>query len=547
MKKLLFGKTTIILVFILLFSAFLRFFHLSTNPPGIMPDEAQFAYYAYSILETGQTPFGGINYLSFREFLGGVFSPVYSYILIPFIKIFGMSIFTERMPSALFGVFASLLLYFLIKQLFGSRKTACIGALLFAINPWALFYSHQGRFEMMSIFFVLLGMNAFFYGLVAKKRWYFVLSALVLGISLHAGNATKIVVPLLSVALILYDWKNTKKQRKHIRIFALVVLAFLLLVVQAMFGDGQIGNYQRSALIRRSEIERQVNYEREHSLAPLWASSIFHNKATVVFNTYVAEFSQVFSVNWLFINGHGNLQESLGRHGQYLLFEIPFFFIGLYLSFQKKRNGLFLLAWLFAGNIPGAITSGHFYPYRSILFLPVPIIYSALGITWFIEYVKRLGKIKYIVLGGFMLFSSIILASFLFTFYYDYPAYVSEWRYKEQTEMLAYAVGQKDTYEHIFVDANYAFIYAFMTTFPPVEFRNAVKREETYRDVPVTVLGKYVFGVFPIDKIATPSAYFPKKSLVITNGGKIPKNIPLVKEFEGAEPLHIVYAAYEVE
>ena len=72
---------------------------------------------------------------------------------------------------------------------------------------------------------------------------------------------------------------------------------------------------------------------------------------------------------------------------------MPFFFVGIYLTFKKSiKTGLILISWFMIANIPGAITKGDFYPYRSILMLPVPIIFSSLGIDWFLHFLGRKGK-----------------------------------------------------------------------------------------------------------------------------------------------------------
>ena len=87
---------------------------------------------------------------------------------------------------------------------------------------------------------------------------------------------------------------------------------------------------------------------------------------------FETSYVNVFSLNWLFVNGSNNLQRAVGNHGQFYLFTLPFFFIGINLVFKKNANlGLFLIGWMLLGALPGGLTTGN-YAYRSIHILPSP-------------------------------------------------------------------------------------------------------------------------------------------------------------------------------
>ena len=62
---------------------------------------------------------------------------VYSYLLVPLVKIFGLNDIVIRLPVAIFGALAVICVYYLAKELF-SEKAAIVAAVLLAISPWAL-------------------------------------------------------------------------------------------------------------------------------------------------------------------------------------------------------------------------------------------------------------------------------------------------------------------------------------------------------------------------------------------------------------------------
>ena len=105
-----------ILLTIITLAAFLRFYKLGTNPPGLYWDEAVMGYDAYSILKTGKDHHGVTLPLFFESF-GDWKLPGYHYLLIPSISIFGLNEFAVRFPSALLGTLTVFLTYFLTKKL----------------------------------------------------------------------------------------------------------------------------------------------------------------------------------------------------------------------------------------------------------------------------------------------------------------------------------------------------------------------------------------------------------------------------------------------
>ena len=105
------------LILVLIIAAFLRFFQLGGNPPSLTWDEAAWGYNAYTIGLDGKDEFGKFLPYQYLESFGDFKPPVYAYLDIIPVKIFGLNEFAVRFPSALFGVLTVLVTYFLTKKI----------------------------------------------------------------------------------------------------------------------------------------------------------------------------------------------------------------------------------------------------------------------------------------------------------------------------------------------------------------------------------------------------------------------------------------------
>lgn len=85
---------------ILCLGVFFRFFQIGQIPAGLTNDEADIGYDAYSILNTGKDQWDAK--LPIQSFAGfGDYRPVfYTYLVVPMVKIFGLTNVAVRLPSA---------------------------------------------------------------------------------------------------------------------------------------------------------------------------------------------------------------------------------------------------------------------------------------------------------------------------------------------------------------------------------------------------------------------------------------------------------------
>ena len=87
---------------IILLAAVLRLTAFGHNPPGVYLDEAAQGYNAYSLLRTGKDEYGKSWPVFLRSF-GDYKMPLYAYLTVPSVKIFGLDSFSTRFVSAAFA------------------------------------------------------------------------------------------------------------------------------------------------------------------------------------------------------------------------------------------------------------------------------------------------------------------------------------------------------------------------------------------------------------------------------------------------------------
>src|SRR5690348_4290032 len=141
MKRFLF-----ILIFVI--AALLRFILLTQVPPSPSLDEATIGWNAYSILHTGHDEYGYFLPILLRAY--DDYRPaLYVYLVIPFVKLFGLSVLAVRLPSVILSIVTVATTFFLAKSFFKRYKyrvyIGLISMFILAISPWHIYISRLGH------------------------------------------------------------------------------------------------------------------------------------------------------------------------------------------------------------------------------------------------------------------------------------------------------------------------------------------------------------------------------------------------------------------
>src|SRR5260221_3173963 len=226
MKILKYKK--IILVAIIALAFVLRFWHLNSYP-ALNADEASIGYDAYSLIQTGHDQHGNawpIDFQSFNDYKPGL----YVYMVMPFVKILGLTELAVRMPNAFIGVLTVPVVYLLVLELFKKRDIALIAALFLAISPWHIQFSRGGWEANVATFLVTIGVLFFvkYFNSSKKSILYLIYSILGFVLSMYCYHATRVATPLIGFGLILiYRTEIFKDLSKFL---VVGVVGFILLV-----------------------------------------------------------------------------------------------------------------------------------------------------------------------------------------------------------------------------------------------------------------------------------------------------------------------------
>ncbi len=128
-------------------------YNLGDHPPGLFCDEAAMGYNSYAIAEAGIGEDGEPWPLLFWSF-GGYKDPVYIYPGAVVVKLLGLTVFSTRLPSALFGI-GSVVVIFLLGRSLAGAWVGLWSALLLAFMPWHIHFSRIA-FGVTSFAFLFL-------------------------------------------------------------------------------------------------------------------------------------------------------------------------------------------------------------------------------------------------------------------------------------------------------------------------------------------------------------------------------------------------------
>lgn len=203
---------------ILVVSLLVRLYQLPSVPVGFYVDEAAQGYNAYLLLTTGRDEHNHVLPLYLQSF--GTYPPaLFAYFATVPIKLFGLSVFSVRLTSAVIGSVTVLVFAILCQFVFSRRSAFLLGGLLLAINPTHVLFSRGIHEPTLGLLIFLLGVT-FLY----RRCW--TRGLLLLSLSTYAYQPQRLIVyPLILGLVFLFR----KKPILPLILFGLTQLPNLLL------------------------------------------------------------------------------------------------------------------------------------------------------------------------------------------------------------------------------------------------------------------------------------------------------------------------------
>lgn len=185
----------------------LRFYKLGLIPYGLNNDEASIGYDAWALATYGVDRNGypwPVYPITWGSGGGG---PMVVYLAVLTEKLFGHSVFSLRLPSAILGVLTLPLFYYLLKKALGA-PAALAGLVLMAFNPWHLLMSRFALDCNTFAFWLAAALVMFLTGVKTRKTAYYLCSSVLFAVCLYVYGSATIVIPVFLLLIALYALKH---------------------------------------------------------------------------------------------------------------------------------------------------------------------------------------------------------------------------------------------------------------------------------------------------------------------------------------------------
>ncbi len=417
----------LILGSIVILAAFVRLYHLDSNPPSPYWEEVALGYDAYSISKTGKD-FHGNSYplIAFPSY--GDYKPSgYFYALVPFIKLLGLNVLSVRLPSALAGILAVVLVYLLGKELFEER-VGYVAGLMYALCPWAIQFSRGGWEVNLAVTLTLAG--AYCLLLAQRRRWFLPLAVISFGLSMFTYHAARLFAPMvggLGGLRLVWGW------RKHflpLIISILFTLAFVLPFVVNLGNQAVSSRFSQTTVLSDLDPVLKSNAQIDAHGRTVLARLVYHRYwyyAAVIIRGWASHFSPQF----LFIRADGNLRHWNGHYGPLYSLDAVFIAVALLVFLKLKpyrRNLGLVILWIILAGIPAALVKPTPHALRFLFAAPGFVLLSAVGLTTLIEKIPR--RFKGILIGTVVVAYVYLFLSYFIWYITIYPARAAaDWQY----------------------------------------------------------------------------------------------------------------------
>ncbi len=493
-------KSKIILIIILIVAASLRLYALRSYPAGLNADEAALGYNAYSLLTTGRDEHGHPWPINLESF--GDFKPAgYAYLLLPFIKILGLTELAIRLPSALAGIVAVYVLYLLVKEL-SEEKQAVIAAAVLAVSPWHLHFSRGGWETNIATTLLIVAAWGWVKWTKTPQIKYITASVISLVFSLYVYQSTRVIAPLLGLGWAILSWRQVWAKRKSLLPLVVVTMVLILPLAWSLVKSDAGSRLSGVGLLAdEGPVNRAQELRGQHTNWNSPLSRVLHNRWLLYGLAFFKNYSDHFGGNFLFVNGDVIERNRVPETGLLYLTDLIMVSIGWVVLIKKSSpHNKYIWWWLLVAPIASAMTFQTPHALRAFnMVIPLTVLVAA-GIN---EVLSKWKTWVVVVLSIVYIWQ---VARYLHEYYVPYPqTYPTAWEYGFK-ELVAYVNSVQNNYDQILVTDKYDqpyILFLFYSKYPPQQFQN--NHELTFRDKynfsTVRDYDKFHFAATPWDKV----------------------------------------------
>lgn len=382
-------KTYRILFILAVFTAmFIRIWKFGQVPGGFNQDGAMAAVDAKALAEYGTDRFGMRFPVHLTAWGIGQMSALLSYLMIPFIKVFGLVPWAVRLPSLLLSFAGLACLYGFARDVFGKE----VGLLVFwfgAINPWHILQSRWALDCNLYAHFFLFGV--FFLNRAVEKerrRGYLCLSMVMFGLCMYCYGISIYTMPVFLIAACVYLLAVKKISYAD----ALLSAAVWLFVAWPFIAVMAINFF------------RWETVETPFFTLPFFPESVRSNDILFFSSNKLSQLVENFkSLLGITIMQKKDLPwNDVRNFGTMYLFSMPFAVLGLgglFYEFRKKAGAVLLAIFLGTGVWCGLTTNAVNVNRLNIIYYPI-IVLAGIGIYDVLRMIS-LPRLKYAVAAAY--------------------------------------------------------------------------------------------------------------------------------------------------
>lgn len=416
-------KVKLIWAIILLLALLLRIYGLDLNPVGLShDDELHEILNAKSLALTGSHKPGTVAgiFTQNDQCLGNcVYGELGSYILIPWMWIFPLSLFWSKIPFVLASVGIVFLMGKLFENLSNNSKIGLLAGLAVAINPWAIHFGRTAYLTTFSYLFFILGTYFFTRKKEFKSNLILGFFFAIIGSMFYFG--TKPILPLIILWGITYNSVSLKLRNIKFTMGLLFIICLLGGLYLFVLSDSYAGNRLREISTSPVSIKQNVDTQRQISLNIPIVRDLVINKYFTDANIRLEKYLGFFSPTFLFLKSVGDTDIYYdSNHGYFYLIDAFFLIFGIMALSGHLRAGIFVLSLILLSVSPALIktTGDTLYAHRTALAYPLISGVIAWGIYYFINKLHRFKRIFIILIFSCYILS---LGNFLIMSWYRTP------------------------------------------------------------------------------------------------------------------------------
>ncbi|MFA6602792.1 MAG: hypothetical protein WCT01_03220 [Candidatus Shapirobacteria bacterium] len=474
------NKVAVVLIVIaMMVGGWLRVKDLDKVPPHLGNDEISIAFDSYSVLKTGKDEHGVLFPLSFMSHRSYK-APLYAYVNIPQIIVWGRTENGIRMTSAIAGIVAIGALG-AIGSLIGGPGVALAGAWLTALSPKLIWASRIGYESNLAVTVGLLAVLSLLVYLKNGRKVFYVISALMFGLTVWAYHTWWGLGPMLALFLPL-KLTGLKRYRAWIPYWFLAIMVALPIAIDFV-GVQLKDTHNRASSQLWWRAGQTTDFLKRDDVSSL-------KKAATLIVIPVNNYIDHFSLNGNFSSGLGlfDKRSPMGQ-GWYLLPTLILMIFGLIKGPKifGKYNGALVGWWLLCPIVP-ATTSG-MEAVRNLAMMGPGLLFAGGGLVEVVKKYRRVGGVILVALA----FS---FWQFYLAYYVHYPKTVGnnfQYGYKQVWEKIKPVASE---YQHIVVEPKFGrdgqFVgvpHLYFGYFGAFEAEDMLKRV----DQNGTKIGKYEF------------------------------------------------------